>query len=80
MKSGISLGMKSWVPFVTPMPVWDYWPWLILPLIAAIAVVYKAVKTERVDRVPVEAAKLFGYILSFVIVAALALAALVEWR
>ena len=22
----------EYVPFVYPLPIWDYWPWLMLPL------------------------------------------------
>ena len=22
----------AYTPFVYPLPIWDYWPWLILPL------------------------------------------------
>lgn len=34
----------AWRPFLDPLPIDRYWLWLILPMIMAIAVVYKAVK------------------------------------
>jgi hypothetical protein len=42
-------------PFVNPLPVWDYWYLLILPLAAAVSVVYKSIKLERMRDVPWQA-------------------------
>src|SRR5688572_12654426 len=41
------LTLSTWVPFVTPAPLWDYWWALLLPLLAAVAVVYKCTKRGR---------------------------------
>lgn len=49
--------------FLDPLPVWDIWPWLLLPLCLAVAVVYKCIKCKHVRQVPVEAVKLTLYIL-----------------
>ena len=71
---------SGWVPFMTPMPIWGIWWLLVLPLIVAVAIVYKAVKCESTRRVPIESAKLSVYILAFMGVGAIALALFVEWR
>jgi hypothetical protein len=42
--------------FDRPIPgVWNAWPWLILPLCASVALVYKAIHVENMRRVPLEA-------------------------
>lgn len=69
-------------PFVTPAPVWDYWPLLLLPLCLGIAIVYKSIRCRSMSRVPREAAALFAFIVGVMVVASLALAGLVrvvEW-
>jgi hypothetical protein len=75
--------LLAYVPFVDPLPVWDYWPWQILPLALAIAVVYKSIKCHTVAQVPREAIVLTLWIvLSMVGVAAgvlLATKIFVEW-
>jgi len=43
-------------PFVTPLPLWDYWPLLAIPLTIAVAVVYKSIKCREVRQIPREAA------------------------
>jgi hypothetical protein len=50
-------------PFVQSAPLWDYWPLLLLPLCAGIAIVYKAVRCTDMKRVPREATGLFVVIL-----------------
>ena len=45
----------SYTPFIHPLPVWDYWYLLILPLAAAVSVVYKSIKLERMRDVPWQA-------------------------
>ena len=69
----------SWVPFVTPLPAWDYWWLLLVPLLAGIAVAYKATKVSRRGRLGVEAVKLFAYLLLLILVGGAGLALLVEW-
>ena len=34
------MNLLAYVPFVDSLPVWDYWPWQIVPLALAIAIVY----------------------------------------
>jgi len=65
-------------PFLQPLPVWNYWPWLLVPLAIAVAVVYKSIKCRRVSQVPKEAAVLTLWILGGMVVAAGVLAVMVK--
>ncbi len=60
--------------FFEPLPLDGYWPLLILPLVAVIAVVYKVIKLEDLSGLPSEAAWLSVQILGF-----MGLAAAVLW-
>lgn len=62
------------------MPVWDdaVWPWLLLPLCVAVAVVYKSIKCRTMLQVPREAAVLTIWIVAGMAVAAGVLALVVE--
>ena len=66
------------IPFVYPLPLWDYWPWLILPLTAGVAIVYKAIKCHSMKSVPREAAVIFVWILVVMVLAGGALAGIVK--
>jgi hypothetical protein len=65
-------------PFLQPLPIWDYWPWLLLPLCVAVAVVYKSIKCRHMRQVPKEAGVLTLYILGGMAGAAAALAVVVK--
>ncbi|MDB5296300.1 MAG: hypothetical protein JWO31_2283 [Phycisphaerales bacterium] len=69
-----------YVPFLKPLPVWGdrAWPWLLLPLCVAVAVVYKSIKCRTVRQVPKEAALLTVWIVAGMLIAAVVLAAIVE--
>lgn len=43
--------------FLEPLKVWDYWPWLLLPLCLGVSLVYKSVRVDNMRKVPVEAVK-----------------------
>lgn len=47
--------LASYRPFVTPLPVWDYWVWLLIPLCVAVSIVYKTIKCRYVRQIPREA-------------------------
>lgn len=50
--------------FDAPIPgIWNIWPWLILPLCAGVALVYKTIHVEEMRQVPVEAFKTMLWIL-----------------
>ena len=68
----------AYVPFVYPLPIWDHWPWLILPLCAGVAIVYKSVKCQTMSRVPKEALVIFVWMLVGFAAAAGALAGVVK--
>lgn len=69
----------AYVPFVYPLPIWDYWPWLIIPLCAGVAIVYKSVKCRTMDLVPKEALQIFVMMLVGFVAAAGALAGVVKF-
>lgn len=68
----------TWIPFVTPAPLWDYWWILLFPLLAGVAVVYKSIKCRRMGRVFVEAAQLWVYTVVAMALGAAALTVLVR--
>jgi hypothetical protein len=52
--------LAAWRPFVQPIPgIWNYWPWLMLPLCAGVAIVWKSIKCHQMKRVPIEATVIF---------------------
>ena len=68
----------GYVPFVQPLPAWDWWYLLAIPLCAGVSVVYKSIRCRSMRTVPREAAKATAWILFGLIAAAAALAALVK--
>jgi hypothetical protein len=68
----------DYVPFMQPLPVWDYWYLLALPLCAAVSVVYKSIRCRSMRKVPREAAKATGWILAGLILAAVVLGVMVK--
>ena len=77
----MSLG---WTPFLDPIPVWGnaVWPWLLLPLVAAVSIVYKSIKCRTMREVPREATVIAVWIVLGMIAAAIILAGVVkalEW-
>jgi hypothetical protein len=66
-----SLLAASWKPFLTTMPLWDYWPLLALPLCLGVAVVYKTTKCHDASEVPKESGILFLWIFLGLIAAAI---------
>ena len=68
----------AYTPFVYPLPIWDYWPWLILPLTLGVSIVYKSVKCQHMRTVPKEALQIFVWILVGMVAAAGALAGVVK--
>jgi len=70
-------------PFLDPLPLWNLppalrMPLLLIPLTIGVAIVYKSIKCSSMKKVPRESAELTGWILLFMIVAAVALTALVR--
>jgi len=72
------IASADYVPFVYPLPVWDYWPWLIIPLAAGVSIVWKSVKCQSMNLVPREAAVIFIWTLLGMAAAGAALAGVVK--
>jgi hypothetical protein len=53
--------------------------WLVIPLCACVAIVYKALRVSEVRRLPLEAAKLLLYMVSGLVVLGAGLWALVSY-
>jgi hypothetical protein len=64
--------------FWQPLPVWDYWYILLVPLCLGISIVYKSIKCRTMRQVPREAAVIFLMIMMGMILAAAALVLLVR--
>lgn len=74
----MSLPLAAFQPFLDPLPLWDYWPWLLLPLAVGISVVYKSIKCRTMATVPVEAGAIALWIVGGMIFAAAVLWGVVE--
>ncbi len=74
------IAILAYTPFLYPLPVWSnrVWPWLLLPLCIAVAVVYKCTKCRSMRRVPIESATLAFWIVLGMSGAAVALTVLVK--
>jgi hypothetical protein len=69
----------AFTPFLQPLKIWDYWPWLLLPLCFGVSLVYKCVRVDSVRQVPIEAAKATFWIVAGMAAAAAALLLLVQF-
>ena len=76
----LSLHILAWIPFLNPLPVWSdrVWPRLLLPLAAAVSVVYKSIKCRQMREVPKEAAVILSMIVLSMVAAAVVLVVVVE--
>ncbi|MGA3067258.1 MAG: hypothetical protein ABSF29_10470 [Tepidisphaeraceae bacterium] len=69
--------LADYSPFLDPLPIWASawaWPLLLLPLSAAVAIVYKSIRCKDMSQVPYEAAGLFVLIVLGMVITAGALA------
>jgi hypothetical protein len=76
--------LLAWTPFLDPIPIWSnaVWPWMLVPMAAAVSIVYKSVKCRTMSQVPREASVIFATILAGMAAAAVVLAVVVhvmEW-
>ena len=71
-------GVLAYTPFMQPLPAWDVWYLLALPLCAAVSIVYKSIRCRSMRKVPREAAKALGWIVLGLLAAAMILAVAVE--
>jgi hypothetical protein len=54
---------RTFRPFWQPLPVWDYWYLLLLPLCLGISIVYKSIKVRTMRQMPREASVIFVMII-----------------
>lgn len=58
--------MMAWTLFVNPLPVsaanWSLW--LLLPLLASVAIVYKTIRATDLRRLPLDVVLLVGYMIA----------------
>jgi len=71
-------GTLGFRPFFEPLPIDLYWMLLLIPMVVAISVVYKTIKTDRLRKIPRESAVLAAQIVAFMALAAAALWLLTE--
>ncbi len=57
------MSLLAYQPFLDPLPVWDYWIWLLIPLTVAVSIVYKSIKCKSMATVPREAAGIAFWII-----------------
>ena len=74
------LPLVGYTPFVSPLPVWDYWYTLLIPLAAGVAVVYKTIRCRKLRDVPWQSALVTLWIIGGMIGAALVLWAIVRLK
>ncbi len=67
------------MPFLAPLPIDDAWFLLVLPLLVAVAVVYKTIRLNDLRKVPREAIKLSGQVLLYMGLAVVAVWVIVRW-
>ena len=69
----------AWVPFVTPLPVWEVWYLLLIPMALCVAVAYKSVKVADAGEIPRAALVLSAWIVAAFVAAAAGLYLLVHY-
>jgi hypothetical protein len=69
----------AWTAFLDPWPIWSnrVWPLMLLPLAAAVSIVYKSIKCRSMSQVPRESAVIFSLIILGMIAAAIVLSGVV---
>jgi hypothetical protein len=71
--NALVLPLLAYKPFLQPLPLDTYWLVLLMPLVLAIAIVYKTIKLDDLAQMPKQAIFLAGQIIAFMILAAAAL-------
>jgi hypothetical protein len=77
--SAFSTPFLAYTPFLHPLKIWDYWPWLLVPLCFGVSVVYKSVRERSMRRIPLEALKATLWIIAGMSAAGAALMLLVRF-
>ena len=68
------LTILAYTPFIDPLPAWNFWMALIVPLTVGVSIAYKSIKCRSMSQVPREATQI-----SILILIGMAAAALVIW-
>ncbi len=76
---GMSLTAYSYRPFLDPLPVGDWWWVLFIPLVVATAVVWKALRLQRLAYFPRQVAKMTGQVAVAIILLAVLLFVVVQY-
>lgn len=71
--------LLAWRPFLDPLPLHGHWMWLLLPLVVAMAIVYKAIRVDDLSHLPRQVAVLVGQILIVLAALAAVLWLITEW-
>ena len=66
-------------PFMEPLPIDAAWFWFVIPLVLAVAVVYKTLKLPDLRSLPKESLLLAGQVLLFLALAAVGLSLLTRF-
>ncbi len=66
-------------PFLAPLPIDRWWLLMLAPLVLGVAVVYKALKTDDLAKLPRASVALAAQIAGFMALAAVGLWLLSEW-
>lgn len=72
------MSVLAYTPFVTPLPIWDWWLLTLIPLCLGVAIVYKAMKTEDLSKLPKQSFLIALWIVGGMGAAAVVLAILVR--
>ena len=72
-------GSIGYTPFLDPLAVGEFWLLLLVPLVLAIAIVYKAIKLEDLSQLPRQVTWLSLQIVCFMVLAAAILWLLTEF-
>ena len=70
--------MIGYRPFLSPLPIWDYWYLLIVPLCFGLSVVYKAIRLPSMRQVLRQATVITLWILAAMAAAAFVLVVVVK--
>jgi hypothetical protein len=69
----------AFTPFLQPLAIDRYWLLLAMPLVVAVATVYKTLKLDDLSQLPWQVVRLTGMIVAFMVLAAAALWLVSEW-
>ena len=72
------MNLLAYTPFVQPLPLWSWWSLWLLPICAALSIVYKSIRCHEMKQVPREATVIFVTIVGGMLLAAGLLVVLVK--